>query len=96
MGASMFSSRVCSGSGPSSSLKSRPKVARAWFNPDLQASVQAHAPLRFLFELNVSLSEREAAMQPITGPGLPKAYAEVDELFSDDAVSMPVAIRSPS
>ncbi|MBS0251299.1 MAG: class I SAM-dependent DNA methyltransferase, partial [Proteobacteria bacterium] len=46
-------------------------------------------PLRFLFELNLSLGQLEAAKSPITGPGLPKAFQGLQDVFSKDAVCLP-------
>jgi hypothetical protein len=46
-------------------------------------------PLRFLFDLNLLLAEKEQRKEAITGPGLPQAFAALANVHSEDAVRMP-------
>ncbi len=43
--------------------------------------------LEFLFALNQQVAEREASMQPVTGPGLPSFVENPAEFVSKDCIA---------
>lgn len=50
---------------------------------------QTENRLAFLLKLNGTVAQAEQTKQPVTGPGLPAAFASVANLFSDDRIEPP-------